>query len=73
MRIPLATNLESRDGLLDKDAKVLNGVIETRGENVAPIVRKRPGLSNLGTVHSGTGQLLTDFYGLNVIIGDSLY
>ena len=50
MRIPLAANLESRDGTLDQDAIVKNGIIESRGADLPPRLRKRPGTSSLGTV-----------------------
>ena len=46
MRIPLAVNLESRDGTLDQDALVKNGIIERVGETFR--LRKRPGLTSLG-------------------------
>ena len=46
MRIPLASNLESRDGTLDQDALVKNGIIERKGDGIS--VRKRPGVANLG-------------------------
>lgn len=57
MRVPLAATLESRDGLVDQDAKVLNGIVETRGESST--VRKRPGLSDIGLMRAGVAQALT--------------
>ena len=73
MRIPLATTIESRDGTLTRDAKVKNGIVETRGEDVPPIVRKRPGLIDLGLVRAGAAQLLYYWYGkVRTVIGDYL-
>lgn len=71
MRLPIAVSLESRDGGVTRDAKVVNGVIEAKGE--AFILRKRPGCTDLGTVHSGTAQLLYSWNGIKAIISDSLY
>ena len=72
MRIPLATTIESRDGTLTRDAKVKNGIVETRGEDVSPIVRKRPGLTDLGLVRAGAAQLLYYWFGkVRTIIGDT--
>jgi hypothetical protein len=70
MRVPLGVNLESRDGTVSKDAKVMNGLIEAKGD--APIVRKRPGVTDLGSVHSGTAQLLYAWNGINTVQGDYL-
>lgn len=56
MRIPLATSLESRDGTVGKDACVLNGIVEARGDGSA--VRKRPGLSESGLIRAGVAQAL---------------
>jgi hypothetical protein len=73
VRIPLATTIESRDGTLTRDAKVKNGIVETRGEDVPPIVRKRPGLTDLGLVRAGAAQLLYYWFGkVRTVIGDYL-
>lgn len=72
MRLPLAVNLESRDGALSKDALIRNGIVESRGEGVPPVVRKRPGVADLGQVDTGVSQLITEWYGLRVIIDDTL-
>lgn len=54
-RVPLPHNIASRDGTLNKDAKLGNCVIEvTKGENVSAI--KRPGLSVISTVTAGQAQ-----------------
>lgn len=70
MRIPIAVNLESRDGSVDKDAKVLNGVVETKGEQ--SFLRKRPGNADIGLVKLGTAQLLYSWNGINTIHNDYL-
>lgn len=73
MRIPLAVSLESRDGTLAKDAKVMNAFLESQGPDVPAIVRKRPGYTDLGTIHSGTAQALTYWNGsLITVQGDTL-
>lgn len=72
MRVPLAVNLESRDGSLDKDALIINGLVESRGEGVPPVVRKRPGVADVGQVDTGVSQLITEWFGLRVIIDDTL-
>lgn len=43
MRLPLATDIESRDGTLSKDAKLVNAIVDTREH--AAYVMKRPGLA----------------------------
>lgn len=70
MRIPLAVSLESRDGGVSKDAKVVNGLVEKRGNEL--VLRKRPGTSDLGNVKSGTAQHLTVWNGIKAVIGDYL-
>lgn len=70
MRVPLAVNLESRDGTVAKDARILNGIVEVKGEQTT--VRKRPGLLELGLVKTGAAQLLYYWNGVKAIIGDYL-
>jgi hypothetical protein len=70
MRVPVAVSLESRDGSLDKDSKVVNGVVEAKE---SPVLRKRPGITDNGLIHSGTAQLLYSWNGINAMIGDTLY
>jgi len=54
MRIPLSTDLISRDGTVDQDAKLLNCFVEVSGDHSA--VAKRPAVnSNLVDV-TGVGQ-----------------
>lgn len=72
MRIPLGVTLESRDGTVSKDAKVVNGIVEARGDQ--PVLRKRPGTSDLGQVWTtGSAQLLYPWNGLWAIYGDVLF
>ena len=54
MRLPLAQQLTTRDGLLDKDSKIVNGYVESKGENSA--VFKRPGMTIYLSGTAGTGQ-----------------
>lgn len=70
MRIPLGTSIQSRDGLTDKDAKVVNGILEPRGQDLW--VRKRPGLSSVGLLRTGVAQLLYCWNGAVSIIDDYL-
>lgn len=71
MRLPLAANLTTRDGTLTKDAKIVNGFVESRGEEAG--VFKRPGLINLGSVGTGLAQLLAVWAGqVQALVGDTL-
>jgi len=67
-RIPIAVNLESRNGGVSKDAKSTNGIIEVQGQTKR--LRKRPGCSDYGLVRSGVAQLLVYWNGIKAIIGD---
>lgn len=68
MRVPIAVNLESRDGGTAKDAKTVNAIAEVKGEDIR--LRKRPGCADLGSVRAGTAQLLYNWNGINAILGD---
>ena len=71
MRTPIASDLMSRDGTLQKDAGTKNAIIEVAGESSA--VRRRPGSVSLGAAGSGVGQLLVCYNGeLKSIIGNTL-
>lgn len=70
MRVPIAVDLESRDALRLKDPRMVNVVVEKKGEQL--FVRKRPGMSDLGEVEVGTAQLLTVWNGIKTIQGDVL-
>jgi len=67
-RIPIAVNLESRNGAVTKDAKSVNGVVEIQGQTKR--LRKRPGCSDYGLVKAGVAQLLVYWNGIKTIIGD---
>ena len=72
-RLPLAHNIATRDGTLQKDAKVGNAFIEVdRGENVAIV--KRPGLVTYqsATAGEGRGIFSTPNHFLS-IVGTTLY
>jgi len=68
MRIPLAISLESRDGTTTKDARINNGLIEVKGDQSS--VRRRPTLTDIGLVKTGTAQLLENWKGIRSVIGD---
>jgi hypothetical protein len=53
-RIPLPHNIASRDGTLQKDAKVGNAIIELDKKDGNSII-KRPGLTTYQTLTAGTG------------------
>lgn len=59
-RIPIFSNLESRDGTLAKGPLLKNGYYEKRGEDEA-ISIKRPGLTLTTSLGSGSAQGLTTF------------
>lgn len=66
MRIPLATDLISRDGTVDQDAKLANAY-------VGDAVFKRPGSIDLGVIVAGAAQVLACFDALaRAVIGDAL-
>ena len=78
MRIPLAVGLESRNGERTprdetqgyaRDARIINGIVEVKGESTA-VVRKRPGLVNVGSVRAGVGQLIHNWNGIRAIVDD---
>lgn len=61
MRLPLPTNLESRDGDLTQDAKIKNGYIDT--EENSPNVVKRAGVTLIQT--TGDGSIPNDIFVLD--------
>lgn len=70
-RIPLAVNLESRNGSLSKDAQSRNCTIEVTDPKAGKKkLRKRPGCSDYGLVRVGLAQLLVYWNGIKSIIGD---
>ena len=65
MRLPLATDLMTRDGTLTKDAKLVNA---SNGE----LVTKRAGLTDLGLIDSGVSQFMGCFEQTLCVIDDTL-
>ena len=71
MRLDLATDLRSRIGAPDKDARLTNAFAEIVGQDSAAI--KRAGCAELGTVTAGAGQLLASIAGKALsVAGDEL-
>lgn len=66
MRIPLASDLTTRDGTLTKDAKITNGFIETDGQNSA--VFKRPATNSALVTVTGQAQGMINFNSLVYMI-----
>jgi len=70
-RVSLASPLETRAGNNTKDSRTINGILEAAGDQSGVI--KRPGSASVGSVTSGTSQLLAEFNNKAVtVIGDSL-
>ena len=70
-RVSLASPLETRAGNNIKDSRAINGILEAAGDQAGVI--KRPGSASVGSVTSGTSQLLAEFNNKAVtVIGDSL-
>ena len=46
MRLPLVSELVSRDGTTDRDATLKNGLVEINGDQA--VTRKRPGMQDAG-------------------------
>ena len=70
-RVSLASPLETRAGNNTKDSRTINGILEAAGDQSGVI--KRPGSTSVGSVTSGTSQLLAEFNNKAVtVIGDSL-
>lgn len=63
MRLPLASDLISRDGTTDKDSRIKNGTVE--GGDVL----SRPGTTLIGSVGSGTAQGMNK--NATLVIGDT--
>ena len=72
-RIPLAQQIETRDGTLSKDSRCVNGYFETTDQRREFI--KRPGIKNTGAaLPSDQGQGLYNFNGsLFAVINNVLY
>ena len=66
MRINLASDLTTRDGTLTKDAKIINGFIESDGQSSA--VFKRPAVNSVLASASGQAQGMISFDSLVFMI-----
>lgn len=70
-RIPIAVNLESRNGSTSKDSHAKNCTIEIIDPKAGTKkIRKRPGCSDYGLVKTGVAQLLYYWNGIKAITGD---
>lgn len=70
MRFQLPTQLKTRQGDTEKDARIKNGYVEIHGQ--LGKVRKRPGVNDLGIIEAGVAQLLACWNGPLSVIEDSL-
>lgn len=71
MRLPLASNLMSRDGTLAKDARLVNCFVESKGEQSAVV--SRPGISQKFDLTAGNGNGMVNWRGtFYAICGDTL-
>jgi len=72
-RVPLAHNIGSRDGTLDKDSKLGNAIIEVEKKESIALV-KRPGLKTYQTLTAGEGLgIFAAGSHLLTIIGNTFY
>lgn len=73
IRIPFIVDIDTRDGSLEKDAKIMNGYKEAISKEEQYVV-KRPGVSISATLPMTTGQVIFEFQnGLYTVIGNELY
>jgi hypothetical protein len=61
MRLPLPNQLKTRDGTLEKDARLKNAFITKRGDK--PEVNKRPGMALISDIGETSGQGLFGYNG----------
>lgn len=72
MRLPIATSIESRDGTLTKDAKLVNCFVDVEGET--SFVVKRPGLRKSVASAAGTGLGMVSWEGnMYHAVGSTFY
>lgn len=72
MRFPIASSIESRDGSLSKDAKLVNCFVDVEGET--SFVVKRPGLRKSVASASGTGLGMVSWEGnMYHAVGSTFY
>lgn len=72
--MPLAIDLQSRDGKVDRYPKIVNGIVEVVGEGKS-FVKRRSGMTQVGTIGSAGQKVqhVTSWNGLRVVVNDSLY
>ena len=72
--MPLAIDLQSRDGKVDRYPKIVNGVVEVVGEGQA-FVKRRAGMTYVGSIGSAGQKVqhITSWNGLRVVLNDKLY
>ena len=72
MRFPIASSIESRDGSLAKDAKLVNCFVDVEGET--SFVVKRPGLRKSVASAAGTGLGMVSWEGnMYHAVGSTFY
>lgn len=73
MRIPLAADIESRDGTLAAGARLVNTAVQVEGESETTAF-KRAGAISRGAVTSGAAQCFTGLAGKAVaVVGDHAF
>ena len=70
MRLPVAVTIQSRDGLVARDAKVVNAILERDGEEL--VARKRPGAYPVVLGKVGVAQAIMSWNGLFTVQDDYL-
>mgnify|MGYP003403979894 CR=1 FL=1 len=70
MRLDLATQLKTRTGEFDRDAKIKNGYTEIRNDSGS--LRKRPGVVDIGSIGTGSARLLSGWGTGASVHGDTL-
>ncbi len=73
MRIPLAADIESRDGTLAAGARLVNTAVQVEGESETSAF-KRAGVISRGSVTAGAAQCFTGLAGKAVaVVGDHAF
>ncbi len=73
MRIPLAADIESRDGTMSAGALLVNAAAQIEGESETTVF-KRAGVISRGSVTAGTAQCFTGLAGKAVaVVGDHAF
>jgi len=73
MRIPLAADIESRDGTLAAGALLINAAVQVEGDGETTVF-KRSGVVSRGSVTAGAAQCFTGLAGKAVaVVGDHAF